>query len=71
MEDNMNEMVEELKQLFTELIMILEKYGNSSCNIVKRHLKGMLFDLEENGSDIDTLSQVKRDYNSLFFQEAR
>lgn len=67
MEENMNEMMEELRQLFTELLAIVEKYGDSECKMPKRILKEILYDLEEDVSDTDKFSLVKRNYNSLFF----
>ena len=54
----------ELKELFKELLVMLERYGSDSYNPQKRLLKEILYIIDEN--NIDSFSQIRSIYKSLF-----
>ena len=54
----------ELKELFKELLVMLERYGSESYNPQKRLLKEILYIIDEN--NIDSFSQIRSIYKSLF-----
>lgn len=57
----------ELKQLFKELLIILQQYGDSTYNTQKEILKRILNNMEGGDTDTDKFSQVKCEYKKLFF----
>lgn len=59
--------MDELKQLFKELLMIVQQYGDSSYNVQKGILKEILNIIEDDDTDIDKISQIKHEYYNLFF----
>ncbi|MDE6434366.1 MAG: hypothetical protein K2L07_09065 [Lachnospiraceae bacterium] len=62
--------MDELKQLFKELLIIVQQYEDSSYNPQKEILKRIINDMESYGTDIDKFSQVKREYKKLFFPKS-
>lgn len=62
--------MDELKQLFKELLIIVQQYGDSSHNIQKEILKRILDALERDDTDIDKFSQVRCEYKKLFFPKS-
>lgn len=62
--------MDELKQLFKELLIIVQQYGDSSFNPQKEILKRIINDMEGDGTDIDKFSQVKHEYKNLFSLKA-
>ncbi len=62
--------MDELKQLFKELLMIVQQYGDSSYNVQKGILKEILNIIEEDDTDIDKISQIKHEYYNLFFPKS-
>ncbi|NBJ99939.1 hypothetical protein D5282_22255 [bacterium 1xD8-48] len=61
------EKMDELKQLFKEMLIIVQEYGGDSYNIQKVILKRILSILEGDAADTDKFSQVKCEYHKLFF----
>ena len=59
--------MDELKQLFKELLIIVQQYGDGSYNTQKEILKRIINDMEGDGTDIDKFSQVKCEYKKLFY----
>lgn len=62
--------MDELKQLFKELLEIVQQYGDSTYNIQKQIIKRILYDMEKNDSDIDIMFQIKCEYKKLFFPKS-
>lgn len=62
--------MEELKQLFSELFVILKQNGDSSYNQQMRILKGILKIIDGDDNDLDKISQVTCEYKKLFFPKA-
>lgn len=66
------EKIDELKQLFKEMLIIVQEYGDSaSYNAPKEILKRILSILEADATDTDKFAGVKREYNNLFSPEVR
>lgn len=63
------EKMNELKQLFKELLVIVQQYGDSSYNTQKEIIKRIISDMDSAGTDIEKISRVKREYKKLFFQK--
>lgn len=64
------EKIDELKQLFKEMLIIVQEYGDDSYNAPKEILKRILSILEADADDADKFAQVKREYNNLFFPKS-
>lgn len=65
------EKIDELKQLFKEMLIIVQEYGDSaSYNAPKEILKRILSILEADADDADKFAEVKREYNNLFFPKS-
>lgn len=62
--------MDELKQLFEELLIIVQQYGDSSYNTQKEILKRILNDMERDSAEIDIFSQIKYEYKQLFFPKS-
>ncbi len=64
------EKMNELKQLFKELLVIVQQYGDSSYNTQKEIIKRIISDMDSAGTDIEKISRVKREYKKLFFSKS-
>ena len=60
----MEKKVEEIKKLFTDLFVIVQRYGGNSFNPSKEILKEILSILEGGDAPADKLSKVKFWYGS-------
>ncbi|RKI75820.1 hypothetical protein D7V83_19995 [bacterium 0.1xD8-71] len=62
--------MDELKQLFEQLFIIVQQYGDSTYNTQKEVLKRILNDIEGDSTDIDIFSKIKCEYKQLFFPKS-
>lgn len=62
--------MDELKQLFKELLTILEENGDSSYNSQMKILKRILKIIDGDGDDLDKFTQVACEYKRLFFPKS-
>jgi len=67
----MEKKVEEIKKLFTDLFIIVQRYGDNSLNPSKEILKQILSILEGGDAPADKLSKVKFWYGCLFFPKSQ
>ena len=67
----MEKKVEEIKKLFTDLFVIVQRYGDISFNSSKEILKEILSILEGGDAPTDKLSKVKFGYGCLFFPKSQ
>lgn len=58
--------MDELKELFKELLTILEQNGDSSYNPQMKILKRVLKIIDGDGDDLDKFFQVACEYKKLF-----
>ena len=65
----MEKKVEEIKKLFTDLFIIVQRYGDNSLNPSKEILKQILSILEGGDTPTDKLSKVKFWHGCLFSQK--
>lgn len=62
--------MDELKQLFKELLIMIQHYGDSSYNAQRDILKEIINYMEGDDTDINKFSQAKWAYKNLFFLKA-
>ena len=67
----MEKKVEEIKKLFTDLFVIVQRYGDNSFNPSKEILKEILSILEGGDTPTDKLSKVKFWHGCLFSPKAK
>ena len=67
----MEKKVEEIKKLFTDLFIIIQRYGDNSFNPSKEILKQILSILEGGDTPTDKLSKVKFWHGCLFFPKSQ
>ena len=67
----MEKKVEEIKKLFTDLFIIIQRYGDNSFNPSKEILKQILSILEGGDAPTDKLSKVKFWHGCLFSPKAK
>lgn len=60
----------ELKQLFKELLIIVQQYGDNSYNMQKEIIKRIIEDMDGASADTDDFSQVKCEYKKLFYPKS-
>lgn len=58
--------MDELKKLFNELLIILDKYGDRSYDPQKKILKRILTIINEGDDTLDKFDQVRYEYKQLF-----
>lgn len=62
--------MDELRQLFKELLTILEQNGDSSYDPQMKILKRIVKIIDGEGNDLDKFAQVACEYKSLFFPKS-
>lgn len=62
--------MDELKQLFKELLIMVQQYGDSSYNAQRGILKEIIKYMEGDDADNNKFSQAKWVYKNLFFPKS-